>query len=190
MTKKRKKIKTSKNKKGGRLYLILLSIGFTVFFIGIVVGLWVSSSGISIIASSISSNPKFASEAKALLDSVLVDTRCSYKYYSDRHFILCSREGMSLAKHGYWKSSSGLWEAKKRDKPVKFERNKKANEKNMVKDDYISYRIHPVDEKAVYLTRYLLDPQLVGPPSHVADIQSIRYGIKKSNVLKAKNRKK
>ncbi len=175
-----------RKKNNGVLLVRLFSIGVILFFIGILVGLWFSSSSFKVMAASISA-PKFASEAMAILDSALVDTQCAYKSYAKRHFIQCSREGMSLANHGYWKSSSGLWEAEKRKEPVRFVRgNKSGVSERRNNEDFISFRIHPVDEKAIYLTRYLLDPQLVGPPSHVADINSIRLG-KRQQAKKVKS---
>lgn len=180
---KGKKNSNKRNNNGGGIILKFFVLGIFLFLIGIIVGLWFSSSNFQMMASSIGA-PKFANEAKSLLDSVLVDTRCSYKSYAKRHFILCSREGMSMSKDGYWKSSSGLWEAQKRNKPVKFIRNTKSSTRKVMNEktqEYISYRIHPVDEKAIYLTRYLLDPQLIGPPSHVTDIASIRNGVTRTD---------
>ncbi|THB69541.1 MAG: hypothetical protein D6B28_11230 [Gammaproteobacteria bacterium] len=118
--------------------------------------------------------PKHAEEAKNMLNSMLINSQCNYKGHARRDFIVCNKEGFKRTEISYWQYSSGLWEARKLKKPIKKRKGEvRDNGVQTKKNDYITFKIHPIDEKAVYLTRYILDERIIGHPLGGVDVRAV-----------------
>ncbi len=159
----------------GNYVIWFVSFGSILFLVGIVSGIIYTNFSIDSVPTQVTVIiPKHAEDAKNMLNGLLLDSQCNYKGHNRRDFIICSKDGIKRSKISYWEYSSGLWEARKLAKPI-------PKRKNEVRDNgiqqkvrnYITFKIHPIDQKAVYLTRYILDKRIIGHPLGGVDVGSV-----------------
>ncbi len=151
-----------------------VSAGFILFLVGVVAGIMYTTFSLGSIENSVTMIiPKHAEDAKRMLSSVLVNSQCNYRGHKKRDFIICNKDGFKRSKVSYWEYSSGLWEARKLSNPFRKKVSSYDNGLTQKKDEYITFRIHPIDEKAMFLTKYLLDPTLIGQPLGGVDVTSV-----------------
>lgn len=154
-----------------------ISAGFILFLICVVAGIMYTNFSLGSIENSVTIIiPKHAEDAKRMLSSVLVNSQCNYRGHRERDFIICNKDGFRKSKVSYWEYSSGLWEARKLSNPFRKKVSHYDNGLTKKTDNYITFRVHPVDKKAVYLTKYLLDPTMIGQPLGGVDVTSIIKG--------------
>ncbi len=148
-------------------YLVgIVSLGSILFLVGIVSGIIYTNFTFDAVQTQVTVIiPKHAEDAKNMLSSILVNSQCNYKGHDSRDFIICNKEGFKRTKMSYWENSSGLWEARKLAKPIKKRKSEVHNNGIQQRsNDYITFKIHPIDQKAIYLTRYILDERVIGVP--------------------------
>lgn len=155
-----------------------ITAGFILFLGGVVAGIMYTSFSLGSIRNSVTMIiPKHAEDAKRMLSGVLVNSQCNYRGHKKRDFIICNKDGFRRSEVSYWEYSSGLWEAKKLNNPY-MKKTRKMHDNGITQNanEFITFRIHPVDEKAVYLTKFLLDTKIIGQPLGGVDVTSVMRG--------------
>ena len=157
-------------------YLVgVVSIGSILVLFGIVSGIMYTNFSLNTVPTQVTVIiPKHAKEARNMLNSMLLNSQCNYKGHKARDFIICNKEGFKKAQVSYWEYSSGLWEARKLKTPIK-KRTSEIRDYGVKRkpNDYITFKIHPIDQKAIYLTRYILDQRIIGQPLGGVEIAGV-----------------
>ncbi len=165
----------SRNKKRINYLVGFVSIGSILFLVGIVSGIMYTNFSLDAVPTQVTVIiPKHAQDARNMLNSMLVNSQCNYKGHKKRDFIICNKDGFKKSQISYWEYSSGLWEARKLANPIK-KRKGEVRDNGVQKkvNDYITFKIHPIDEKAIYLTRFILDDRIIGHPLGGVDVGGV-----------------
>jgi hypothetical protein len=121
------------------------------------------------------STPAFVNDAGGYLQAVLLERSCVGKHIKGRFYLHCTRRDRSDHIDGEWSSGSGLWEVRGRASPVRREIFYEDNLDNLLAQgpELLRFQLHPVDQRAQSLARYILDPNLMGEPSRSVEASAI-----------------